>query len=72
MKFPCILKFSIHSLCKNHFHLAAALVNIYNMSVKFGYKDFFKHTLLTVILKFPISTDSYSLVTFPNGHGAFI
>lgn len=41
MQFPCFLKISIHSLCKNHFHLAADLVNIWIINAKCGDKDFF-------------------------------
>ena len=40
------LKILIHSLCKNHFHLAADLVNIWNINSKYGYKkNFFFNTL---------------------------
>ena len=39
------LKILIHSLCKNHFHLAADLVNIWNINSKYGYTDFFFNTL---------------------------
>ena len=39
------LKILIHSLCKNHFHLAADLVNIWNINSKYGYKDFFFNIL---------------------------